>query len=493
MAKLIILFFASLIYVQCLIYQEDQKELNLTFKQMQNEIVGKKGTAMASFAQNPDTYDIVDIKKEPCFDSLVSNGNDVYKVKCGLWSKELSREVIIFCNIDNNIPSGDYYILLNETQSFTYKDYVVTLQNCDNVKFKKLEEDIIDLYSDCQKIQIKEEIDSYELKFNIVSYNEQPIFLNLNMPLDNCRADNNILICTIAKNDLLAYFTPTDTEAIVGSINNKNNITYFPLVPKIVINHKDYPKKDICVGIKKLLSNTNFRGAYIAYETNVTEVSNFYNFGNSQFKLTFINKEKEEEKEKEVKTQCSFVKYEINPLFLLCKIEDEGKYWLKEIKEEIIVDENNIQYNYKIQPVKLEEPIIIKGDGRFIYWSYPKVLDFTKTKDSLYVQYGSLDHPEYLKGLTFNENEKDLECKIINELLKCEVPKSHFKGKTDGFYFLMHDLTNENKIISYEVQPIQILLDDPETDSDSDQHTDSKGNIASLSTYYLIFLTLLFI
>ena len=165
MAKLIIIFFASLFCAQCLIYQTDQKELNITFQQMKSEFVGKIGTAMASFRQEPYVYHIDDTEKKPCFESIISNGKEDYNVKCGLWSKDLSNEVIIFCNIESNIPSGDYYILLNETNTFTYKDYDVTLQNCDKVKFTKLEKNIIDLYSNSQSIQINDGVDSYELRF----------------------------------------------------------------------------------------------------------------------------------------------------------------------------------------------------------------------------------------------------------------------------------------------------------------------------------------
>ena len=300
------------------------------------------------------------------------------------------------------------------------------------------------------------------------------------MPLDNCRTENNILICTIAKSDILAYLTTIDSEVIIDCIDKNNNITYFPLIPIIKINMKGYPKKDIFVGIKKLLSNVNGCGAYIAYETDVTDVSNFYNFGNSQFSLPFMKKENETAKE--VKIYCSFVKYENNPLFLLCKMENEGTFWLKEIEQEKKVKDYNIQYNYRIQPVKNEEPIQIKGDGRFIIWSYPRVLDFTKTNDPLYVQYGSLDHLEYLKGLTFNEKEKDLECQLINGILKCDVSKSHFNGEKNGFYFLKHTSTNANKIISYEVRPIKVILENH-----------SKGKISSVSINYLILFILLLI
>ena len=60
---------------------------------------------------------------------------------------------------------------------------------------------------------------------------------------------------------------------------------------------KGYPKKDIFVGIKKLLSNVNGCGAYIAYETDVTNVSNYYLFsGSENFELKFMNENEQGEK-----------------------------------------------------------------------------------------------------------------------------------------------------------------------------------------------------
>ena len=480
MAKLIFIFFASLFCVQCLTYQEEEIKLNLFFKEMIKEKVGKRGTVMVSFEER-EYYIINDTKKEPCFESKIRNGNKEYEVNCGLWDDYYSSKVIIFCNIENSIPSGDYYLLLNETNTFTYKDYNVTLNNCDNITFTKVEDNIIDLYSDRQKLIIENEVDTYELKFNIVSYNQEPLFLNLYMPLDNCSNENNILICTMTKHDLLAYLSPYETEANIASIDKNNNITKFPLIPGIRIYLRYYPKEDIYVGIKKLLVPIEGFGATFAYETNVTDVSNFYNVGNSLFPLTFINKDNKAEE----KFYCSFLKYENNPLILLCGIEFEGSFYLKEIEQEIIINYINIQYNYRIQPVKYENPILIIGEGRAILWSYPKILDFTKTNDSLYVQYVCKNKIEYLKGLTYNENEKDLECQIINDILKCEVPKSHFNGKTNGLYFLKHTNPIDKKVISYEIQPIRVILDNDESDS--------KGSIASLSINYLILLILLLI
>ena len=53
-----------------------------------------------------------------------------------------------------------------------------------------------------------------------------------------------------------------------------------------------------------------------------------------------------------VKKVCSFRKYENSPLLLVCWVKD-GVFWLKEIKEEIILDNINFKYNFRIQPVNI--------------------------------------------------------------------------------------------------------------------------------------------
>ena len=300
MSKLLIIFLSSFFFAKCL--KENQQELNLVFKEMKLDVVGKQGTAVASFESQGQYVTINDTKKEICFKPKISDGKKNHEVKCGLWKEEGNYEILIFCDIDSNIPSGDYYILFNETEPFPYKDYIVTLKKCDNVQFKKVEQNIVDLYSETsQTLVIDEAINSYELKFNIVSYNQEPIFLRQDMPLENCRNENNILICTMTKSDLLIYFLPDDTQTRIYYINYHNNLRSFPLIPKIKIIINEFHKKDIFVGITKLLVNFNERRSLIAYETNVTDISNLYFFEKcGYFYLTFKTKEKEAESEDSV-------------------------------------------------------------------------------------------------------------------------------------------------------------------------------------------------
>ena len=327
MVKLIIIFLASLFTANCLI--SDLPEINLSLYQMNFEDVGKKGTAIALFNPNIKDHHIVDTNKDICFTTDITNGKKNHEVKCGLWREEGNYEIFIFCDIDSNIPSGDYYILFNETEPFPYKDYIVTLKNCDNVQFKKVEQNIVDLYSETsQTLVIDEAINSYELKFNIVSYNQEPIFLRQDMPLENCRNENNILICTMTKSDLLIYFLPDDTQTRIYYINYHNNLRSFPLIPKIKIIINEFHKKDIFVRITKPLVNFYELYAPIIYETNVTDISNLYFFEKcGYFYLTFKTIEKEGER----MGDCHFVKYDNAPLYILCRTETSEKILLKDI------------------------------------------------------------------------------------------------------------------------------------------------------------------
>ena len=448
MAKFLFTFLLSLFTVECLI--ENKEELYLTFEEMRIDTVGKIGTAVAYFHSNQQ-HNIVDINKKTCFTTQISDGKGTHDVKCGLWTQGDNSNIFIFCNIESNIPSGNYYIFLNETKSFTYNDYTIILENCDDIKFKKLDQNIIDLYGGNQTLQIEDTIDTYELKFNIVSYNQEPIFLKSEMPLDNCRNENNILICPMTKRDLLAYLTPEDNQASISYINYDDSLKYFPLIPRIKIIIKEFQKKDIFVKITKLLVNVKEAdGEPIVYETNVTDISNIYFYEKSgKFELTF--KTKEEKNEIEESVNCNFVKYDNDPLYIICWLVSKGTSWLKEITEEKEVKNTNIQYNFRILPVNNNETMSYIGVGTAFYWSYPKILDFTKNNGPYSILYSAGENPEYLKGLTFNENGEDLKCKITSYRMRCEVPKSHFQGKEKGFYYLkyMNNITQRAK--RYEV------------------------------------------
>ena len=137
-----------------------------------------------------DTLDIVDTTRNFLFKATIS---DKYNVSCGLW-KAKNENLFIFCDINENIPKGEHHLNLNNIQ-FNYNDeYLVTLKARNSFDFTKLDSDIIDLYAEKQIINLEEGKDSYDLKFKIISYNQEKIFINYNTVIDNCKKENDELI-----------------------------------------------------------------------------------------------------------------------------------------------------------------------------------------------------------------------------------------------------------------------------------------------------------
>ena len=251
------------------------------------------------------------------------------------------------------------------------------------------------------------------------------------------------------------------------------------LVPKVKIRYAIDKKIDVFIGINKLKENINERDTTLAYETNVTDISNVIT-DLEAFELDFINENGQESTE-----SCSFRKYDENPLFIVCFISENGTNWLKEITEEKIYNEINVKYNFRIQPVKNTEEIYYEREsGSFIFYLYPEILNFTQT-ESLIIEY-LIESPNSLNGITFNENSQDLNCETIGKGIKrCIVPKSHFIGKTSGYYFTKHINHLSKKSTNYEVSPVKVILEDSTDD------TDSKGNIYSITLYYSLLLILI--
>ena len=100
------------------------------------------------------------------------------------------------------MSSGNYVINIDEAEQILYKDYLITLKSSDKLEFKKYELDIIDLYADEQTINVEDGKDIYDLKFKIVSYNQEKIFLNSVFILENCQQQNDELICRITRAEL---------------------------------------------------------------------------------------------------------------------------------------------------------------------------------------------------------------------------------------------------------------------------------------------------
>ena len=453
--------------------QKTLKEVNLTLDDFAEDknIIGYHGSLVLELDYESDTLDIVDTTRNFLFKATIS---DKYNVSCGLW-KAKDEKLFIFCDINENIPKGEHHLNLNNIQ-FNYNDeYLVTLKARNSFDFTKLDSDIIDLYAEKQIINLEEGKDSYDLKFKIISYNQEKIFINYNTVIDNCKKENDELICPISKSKFIEIMSPGiyGTEIQINYLNTKNDLKRFVLIPNIEVQY-NFKKKDIFVGIKKLIENVADHDTLIAYETNITDIDNI-RLDLEAFDLKFVNGEGEGKER-----SCAFRKYDETPLLIVCWAM-EGTFWLKKIEKELQFEEElNMKYNFRIQPVDNTEKINSnrKFAGSFIFLVYPEILDFTK-EDSLTIDY-FLENPDDVYGMTFNENAKDLECEEVGRRIKrCKVPKSHFKGKKTGYYFIKHTNHLNKKSVFYEAPPIKIIL------------SSSMGSVQKYSFIYIFILLLL--
>lgn len=167
--------------------------------------------------------------------------------------------------------------------------------------------------------------------------------------------------------------------------------------------------------------------------------------------------------------------------------------YLKEIENNIIINDSSIKYNFIILPVKIKEKTnLIKDDGFEISIKkiYPSVLNFT-INDSLIIDLHiycyhmpmsikyKLKCPIYIDGVSFNENAEDLKCINLLEIKRCKVPKEHFNninGTNDEYYYIKinNNIDFNSKTISYSTNPIRVIL--PNTNN-----TNNKSNIKKIN------------
>ena len=432
------------------------------------------------FTQSNKKTNIIDITRETNFTVNITKGNENFSVEWGFWRETINDNLYIYCNINEDINEGNYTINFNGLPYVIYQDYNITFKQERDLEFEKLDMDIVDLYSVKQKIEIEKNVDTYKLNFKIVSYNQQKIFLGI-IPLD-CQEEKSDLICDIKKSDLEVILADNISKLPVSSFQRK-----FPLIPSVSIIYNYTQKTDVYIGITKLIENVSEHDTLIAYETNVTDISNVITNSydttiGERIELEFYNENNETKRH-----ICHLRKYDATPLLMVCWVGGNNVSWLKEIENEQIYNNLNIRYNFRILPVINEEKIYYEpAYGDYITRIYPQVLDFRKN-DNLFIDYIIEDLAENVNGITFNENKPDLSCEImLNEFKRCYVPKSHFEGK-EGYYFTKHTNHLGNKSTNYEAPPVKVILYDPPTPSN-----DSHGNL-KLYIYYSLLLILIMV
>ena len=467
--KSFIFVIICLSFATCLIKNE---EVIVTLNGLSVEYTGKKGTLAISTSSEYTFKE--DISRKIYFESKIANEKSTYNSKCGFW-KASEDKFYVFCNIDTDIPAGKYTIDFTGISQFDYQGKSIKFSDS-RFNFEKLDKDLIDLYSDKQEINIVEGQDSYELKFNVVSYNQEVLFFSTRAKtVLECKQENKELICPIKKDELEKGFEYKSYSLSIRYIGEKEGEAKLPLTGPIILTDNIAQKTDVYIRITKLLENVMETNSFITYETNVTNINKVMT-SIEHFKLEFEN-----DKGKTESPGCLFKKNDGFPLFIVCFVIFDGTSWLKEIKNETVVDEANIRYNFRIQPGKNEDKIYSGGEGSPILWSYPEILNFTKA-DTLYIDLDEDVSSDF--KLTFNENKPDLSCaKRENRLLRCTVPINHFEGKQSGYYFIKHTNFKNTKSTNYESTPVKVIVSGVEPKP-------GKGSIHKISLVYSLLLIL---
>ena len=443
--------------------------------------IGKQGVIsfLTDFMDEDNIFDQSDVEIQTNFKVNITS-NQEFGIDCR-FVKYIGYPLIIFCELDENIPSGNYSIKFDNID-FSYKNNYTIIVNSDiSFEFKKLDVDIPNLYADVQNITIEKKTDIIQLKFKINSYHNEKIFIQLINEeeeeilgtdifnyLDNCTQENKELICSLEVDNLLQIIASTSNSFYPIYIDNNYNGGVFNLVNTIYINYYNVDKEDVFVRITKPLQNIASKFSCFAYETNVTDISNVL-IRRNMFNMDFENEYKNEEETND--GYCTFRKYENNPLLLLCYIDsytDSNFMYLKEIKTEINLSEINIKYNFKIQPYNDKDIIEFYEYDKYIdiIYYYPQVLDFTSQDEFIitYIGYfGNSDSYPEIPKIRLNIDSEDLNCQLLSEensLLECVVPKSHFEGKKSGNYYTIHINDLNNQTILYQIPPIKIILND---------------------------------
>ena len=171
---------------------------------------------------------------------------------------------------------------------------------------------------------------------------------------------------------------------------------------------------------------------------------------------------------------CCFKSGSIGPLLLLCRTRNEGILSLKEIKNDIIANDINVKYNFIIKPVNINENITVFNsyNEAHIFSIYPSILDFT-SKDNFNIYLFVFGDSTNLTKFSFNEKE-DLKCEKFETTQRCTVPKKHFEGKNNGYYYIKYYNKNlKNTYISYITNPVSVIL--PKKDnSENKSNNDNK-------------------
>ena len=339
-----------------------------------------------NYYDGKNIFNASDIEEKISFNTTLEDYYNYYKVCdiiCRLW-KTSNGYLILLCKMSNTYsPFGEYRVRFKQI-FLNYNGYQISI-NSSYIYLYYPGSAIPLLYADKQNILIEEYKESYELKFKILEYNNELLYLvtgkEFYIYLNNCSRYDNNLICEVKKEDIEEVLHYNNEMFYINAFSENNSDLDFSkqeFIYEIRINENYIKQQDIYVGITKLLTpNINYDD-YIAYETNITNISNV---NSERFSI-------ERYYEYHEYISCFFKKSEnINLLFLCNWYSRWENTSLGRIANETILNDINIKYNFRIQPTENYEIInIYHNYSDTPLYIYPKILNFS-LNESLTIDY----------------------------------------------------------------------------------------------------------
>ena len=446
-------------FVQTVRDGDKNNEIIIPIKQEDNSnnvIVGENGIIyfVTDYIDNElNIFNSTDIEEKTLFlTTIIDELNNVYNAACRLW-KPINDKLRLFCALNEKLNKEARYLKFSET-TFEYNNaYNITIKFEEgNLYIIPVEGNVPFIYSDFQEINIQEDIDVYDLKFKMDSYNNELLELfdidtNFNKKiLDNCKTDEKELKCSITKNDIEQILANNGETFILAALLDNYGLYDLNTVLGLKFNYYNVTKENIYVEITKLKEDIGEIFHLITYETNVSSIKNVIT---DQFPLNFTGY---------YRTKCFFKKNENTNMLLLCPFESEGNYSLELGYLNYEIDNISSLYNFIILPIQNNEIFTITSDwGYYIFDTHPQILDFTQNDSiTITISLSGLDH-SYEK-YKINPFGDVLECLDGMLLKKCIVPVSHFDYEENGYYNFYYINPRDSLSIFYEVTPFNVKL-----------------------------------
>ena len=185
-----------------------------------------------------------DIEDKTKFETIISDREKSYIANCRLW-KPNNDNLRIICKTNNFFANRGYFTI--EQASFNYNEYIINISFESEFGYGIKNYKIPFLYSERQIIEIKDEIECYNLKFKIEEYDNEILYLygevNNSLILDNCQKNENDLNCTLTKEKLEEILVKNNEQFRVEALSEIEGLVKFIGVLNITINYEIDKKK----------------------------------------------------------------------------------------------------------------------------------------------------------------------------------------------------------------------------------------------------------